>query len=111
MNKLLLLIFFLKSFDVSDSVVGGRKTKANKYPWLAYLEILGHDGKVRTLRFFKFIFITWPGVPVWRHHHQLPTHPHCGPLPHGQVWTECKVRMDWNLLVIQAIMVNPIKEK
>ena len=25
-------------------VVGGRKTKANKYPWLVYLEIVDHKG-------------------------------------------------------------------
>ena len=93
MNKLLLFIFILKSLDVSESVVGGRKTKANKYPWLAYLEVLGHDGKVGTfLRFSNLRSITWPGISVWRNHPQLPPHPHCGPLPHGQVRQERKVR-------------------
>ena len=53
MNKLLLVIFFLESFHVVESVVGGRKTKANKYPWLAYLEIISHDGKVGTNQSLK----------------------------------------------------------
>ena len=57
MNKLLLVIFFLESFHVVESVVGGRKTKANKYPWLAYLEIISHDGKVGTNQSLKIQYV------------------------------------------------------
>ena len=111
MNKLLLFIFILKSLDVSESVVGGRKTKANKYPWLAYLEVLGHDGKVGTfLRFSNSSAITWPGISVWRNHHQPPPHPHCGPLPHGQVRKERKVRRIGQNLSILSVRFLLLKE-
>ena len=29
---------------VVQGVVGGRKTKPHKYPWLTYLEIVTHEG-------------------------------------------------------------------
>ena len=39
-----LLVLLLCQEEV-ECVVGGRKTKANKYPWLTYLEIVDHLGK------------------------------------------------------------------
>ena len=30
--------------SVVQGVVGGRKTKPHKYPWLTYLEIVTHEG-------------------------------------------------------------------
>ena len=43
--SLSLLVLLLFSCQEVECVVGGRKTKANKYPWLTYLEIVDHLGK------------------------------------------------------------------
>ena len=34
----------LPQVSVVQGVVGGRKTKPHKYPWLTYLEIVTHEG-------------------------------------------------------------------